>query len=195
MKLSTRSTYGMRALIELALSGGRGPVSAALIAKRQDLSVAYLEQLLHRLKKQGLITSLRGPKGGYVLAKDPARITMAEVVEVLDGVPRPRNGNGAGAIAAHAVPAIGRTKAGVTEADRKRGKPSALKRRGRAALGDAAEELAVKAGHAQRIAQAVWRCVHERLTQSLGAVTLQDLCDEVHHGVSDPLDHRYVFHI
>ena len=66
MRLSTRSTYGMRALVELALAAGRGPVSATAIAKRQDLSVAYLEQLLHRLKTHGLVTSIRGPRGGYV---------------------------------------------------------------------------------------------------------------------------------
>ena len=85
MRLSTRSTYGMRALVELALAAGRGPVSATAIAKRQGLSVAYLEQLLHRLKTHGLVTSIRGPRGGYVLAKEPDRMTMAEVVRILDG--------------------------------------------------------------------------------------------------------------
>ena len=92
MKLSTRSTYGMRALVEIGLASGRGPISAAAIAKRQDLSVAYLEQLLHRLKQERLVDSVRGPRGGYVLARDPRRITMAEVVRVLDG----SNGNGHG---------------------------------------------------------------------------------------------------
>jgi Rrf2 family protein len=85
MKLSTRSTYGMRALVELALTNGRGPLSATVIASRQDLSVAYLEQLLHRLKKQGLVTSVRGPKGGYVLAKEPDQITVGTIVHALDG--------------------------------------------------------------------------------------------------------------
>jgi len=85
MKLSTRSTYGMRALVELGLAVGRGPLSASLIASREDLPVAYLEQLLHRLKKQGLILSIRGPKGGYLLAKEPDQITVAEIVRSLDG--------------------------------------------------------------------------------------------------------------
>ena len=152
MKLSTRSTYGMRALVELALTQGRGPVSAVLIAKRQELSVAYLEQLLHRLKKQGLVSSVRGPRGGYVLAKDPARITMADVVGILDGE-NGRNGH-----------------------RRSRSEPNGHHR------------------HAQRISHVVWRCVHERLTESLGSVTLRDLCEEVQAG-ADPLDHRYVFHI
>jgi Rrf2 family protein len=155
MKLSTRSTYGMRALVELALTAGRGPLSATLIAKRQDLSVAYLEQLLHRLKRQGLVSSIRGPRGGYVLARDPHQITMADVVRVLDG----KNG---------------RSRAGSPRAS-----PMASGAR----------------RHAQRIADTVWRCVHERLAQSLGTVTLQDLCEEVRTDAGEPLDHRYVFHI
>lgn len=170
MKLSTRSTYGMQALAELALASGRGPVSAALIARRQELSVAYLEQLLHRLKREGIVSSVRGPRGGYVLAQDPRRITMAEVVRVLDGV------NGFGS------------------SDRlrntRRAQPNGTSR---AAGGKARAKDAQRRG--QWIAQAVRRCVHERLTESLGAVTLQDLCDEVRTIAGEPLDHRYVFHI
>lgn len=149
MRLSTRSTYGLRALVELALSTGHGPVSAAFIARRQGLSVAYLEQLLHRLKKEELVDSVRGPRGGYVLARVAHQITVAEVVRILDGV------NGVGS--------------------------SGIKRE--------------MHQHAQRIAQTVWRCVHERLAQSLDAVTLQDLCEEVRSQAGEPLDHRYVFHI
>ena len=158
MKLSTRSTYGMRALVEIALTAGRSPVSAALIAKRQDLSVAYLEQLLHRLKKDGVVTGVRGPRGGYVLAREAGRITIGEIVRVLDGA----NGNGSGR---------GRNGA------RRAPAPKATQR------------------YAQHIAHAVQRCVHERLAQSLDAVTLQDLCDEVRTAAGEPLDHRYVFHI
>ncbi len=85
MKLSTRSTYGIRALTELASSTGHTPLSAASIATRQNLSVAYLEQLLHRLKKGELIDSVRGPRGGYFLSRDPSDISMADVVRLLDG--------------------------------------------------------------------------------------------------------------
>ena len=92
MKLSTRSTYGLRALVELGLTVGRGPVSASAIATSQDLSVAYLEQLLHRLKKQGLVISIRGPKGGYLLAKEPEQISIGEIVRVLDGPSATANG-------------------------------------------------------------------------------------------------------
>ena len=169
MKLSTRSTYGMRALIELALASGRGPVSAAVIAKRQNLSVAYLEQLLHRLKTQGLVSSIRGPRGGYVLASKPDHITMAEVVRILDG----NNGwNGKGREATTRGAANGKGRA-----PRKSAEANGTLR------------------HAQRIAQAVQHCVHERLTQSLGAISLQDLCDEVRSQAGEPIDHRYVFHI
>ena len=157
MKLSTRSTYGMRALVELALAAGHGPVSAALISKRQDLSVAYLEQLLHRLKKEGFVSSVRGPRGGYVLAKQPHHITMAHVVRVLDGTNGHRRGSNS----------RGSSRAAAKETQR----------------------------YAQQIAHAVRRCVHERITQSLDAVTLKDLCDEVRSLAGEPMDHRYVFHI
>ncbi|MBI3320100.1 MAG: Rrf2 family transcriptional regulator [Candidatus Omnitrophica bacterium] len=94
MKLSTRSTYGLRALVELGLANGRGPISAALIASKQELSVAYLEQLLHRLKQEQVVTSIRGPKGGYCLSRQPEQITVAEIVHVLDGAAARRNGKG-----------------------------------------------------------------------------------------------------
>ena len=169
MKLSTRSTYGMRALVELALAGGHGPLSASAIAGRQDLSVAYLEQLLHRLRRRGLITSVRGPRGGYVLARQPQRITMAEAVDVLDGT------NG------HAT--------GPRPASNRRGKRARLSTsRQRAMAGQAGRR-------AQRIAQAVWRSIHERIAESLGAVTLQDVCDAVRADGGDAVEHRYVFHI
>jgi len=162
MKLSTRSSYGMRALVELALAGSRGPVSATLIANRQHLSLAYLEQLLHRLKKHGIITSVRGPKGGYVLAKDPKRITMAQVVGILEGANGASNGGS---------------------------------RSGRRANARTSAAVSGPSQQAERIVHAVWRCVHERLTESLDAVTLQDLCEEVHAADGEPIDHRYVFHI
>ena len=168
MKLSTRSTYGMRALVELALALGHGPVSAAVIAKRQELSVAYLEQLLHRLKKERLVRSVRGPRGGYVLAKEPHRITMGAVVRVLDGEHGSWDGKG---------------RNGHGHRETKNTHRSASTSPGTAGK------------HAQQIAHAVRRCVHERLAQSLDAVTLKDVCDEVRSLAGEPMDHRYVFHI
>jgi Rrf2 family protein len=169
MKLSTRSTYGMRALVELGLKGGQAPLSAALIAKQQDLSVAYLEQLLHRLKVHGLVSSVRGPKGGYLLAKDPGQISVAEIVRILDGPPPTHNGKGKDGHLSTVHVAASRRR----QADR-----------------------SSQAGrHAQRIAHAVFHCVHERLASSLDEVTLQDLCNEVQERSGESLDHRYVFHI
>lgn len=86
----------MRALVELAFASGRGPLSASAIARRQNLSIAYIEQLLHRLKKQGVVYSVRGPKGGYVLAKEPRAIHMALVVGILEGTMLFTHGKGKG---------------------------------------------------------------------------------------------------
>jgi len=177
MKLSTRSTYGMRALVELGLAGSHGPLSAAAIARRQELSVAYLEQLLHRLKRQGMVTSVRGPRGGYVLAKPPQLITMVEVVHILDGGNGRARANSGGRQLARRAPTNGKD----------------ARHPACAAPGGCAGGAAGR--HAHRVAQAVRRGVHERLTQALGEVTLQDLCDAAGGARGEPLDHRYVFHI
>lgn len=169
MKLSTRSTYGMRALVELGLSSGHGPVSAAIIARKQGLSIAYLEQLLHRLKRHGFVSSIRGPRGGYTLARDPQQITMAEIVRVLDGE----------------SPVTIRGRELVRKA-LSNGKSNHNGTKG---------EKQAAFRHAQLITNAVHHCVHERLIQSLSEVTLQDLCDAVATEAGEPLDHRYVFHI
>ncbi|WP_459128797.1 RrF2 family transcriptional regulator [Guggenheimella bovis] len=85
MNLSTRGRYGLRALCELAKSHGSGPMSLASIAKEQNISVRYLEQLFQKLKKAGIVDSVRGVNGGYLLARDPKSITVAQIVEPLDG--------------------------------------------------------------------------------------------------------------
>lgn len=89
MKLSSRSEYGIRALLELAQRQGRGPVLSRAIAERQDIPDAYLNQLLLTLRKAGLIQSMRGPSGGHQLARPPERISMAEVISALEGLPQP----------------------------------------------------------------------------------------------------------
>ena len=85
MKLSTRSRYGTRMMLDLAQRYNKGPVQIGEIAKRQDISVKYLEQLVIPLKKANFIKSVRGPKGGHMLAKGPKEITVGQVVEVLEG--------------------------------------------------------------------------------------------------------------
>ena len=85
MKLSTRSRYGTRMMLDLAQHYKEGPVQVGEIAKRQDISVKYLEQLIIPLKKANFISSVRGPKGGHMLAKPPKEITIGQVVKVLEG--------------------------------------------------------------------------------------------------------------
>ena len=83
MKLSTRSRYGTRMMLDLAQHYKDGPVQIGQIAKRQDISVKYLEQLIIPLKKVNFIKSTRGPKGGHMLAKSPKEITIGQIDEVL----------------------------------------------------------------------------------------------------------------
>jgi Rrf2 family transcriptional regulator, cysteine metabolism repressor len=85
MKLSTRTRYGMRALVDLAMCSTSQPVQLKDIAERQQISLSYLEHLVIPLISAGFIKSLRGAKGGIVLAKTPQEIRLNEVLEVLEG--------------------------------------------------------------------------------------------------------------
>lgn len=85
MMFSTKSEYGVRVMVELARRGGAQPVALAEIAEHEGLPLAYLEHLVARLRRAGLIESRRGAHGGYLLAREPTQITMAEVVEALEG--------------------------------------------------------------------------------------------------------------
>jgi len=85
MKLSTRTRYGMRAVIELAQHEGKRPLQLKAIADRQDISVKYLEQLMSMLRSAGFVRSIRGSKGGYILARAPEQITLSEIFHSLEG--------------------------------------------------------------------------------------------------------------
>jgi Rrf2 family protein len=85
MKLSTRTRYGIRAIIELASNYGSGPLQIKIIAHRQNISVKYLEQLVAILKSAGLVRSVRGAKGGYLLDRPPDQIKIIDVFNVLEG--------------------------------------------------------------------------------------------------------------
>jgi Rrf2 family cysteine metabolism transcriptional repressor len=85
MKLSTRTRYGIRAIIEIAENSGRGPLQTKVIAKSQDISVKYLEQLMAMLRSSGFVRSIRGAKGGYMLAKAPNQIKLSDVFDCLEG--------------------------------------------------------------------------------------------------------------
>ena len=85
MKLSTKGKYGLRAIIDLAIFSEKEPVSIGCIATRQKLSERYLEQLFALLKKAGLVKSIRGASGGYVLARDASEISVGDVLRALEG--------------------------------------------------------------------------------------------------------------
>ncbi len=85
MKLSTRARYGIRAMLELAKNHGKGPLQTKIIAQRQDISVKYLEQLMAILKATGFVRSIRGSKGGYVLARLPDKIKLSDLFSALEG--------------------------------------------------------------------------------------------------------------
>jgi len=85
VKLSTRTRYGIRAILELAQNQGKGPLQIKTIAAHQDISVKYLEQLMAMLKSAGFVRSIRGSKGGYILAKSPKQIKLSDVFNCLEG--------------------------------------------------------------------------------------------------------------
>jgi len=85
MKFSTRTRYGVRAMLDLAFHYSGKPVLVKDIAKRQNISEKYLEHIMIILKKAGFVQSISGAKGGYILAKCPGEIKLSELVEVLEG--------------------------------------------------------------------------------------------------------------
>lgn len=85
MKLSTRGRYGVRAMVYIALNAEDDPVPIRTIAKHQGISERYLEQLLMPLKQGGLVKSIRGARGGYILARDAEKITIGDVIRILEG--------------------------------------------------------------------------------------------------------------
>ncbi len=85
MRLSTRTRYGTRLMLDLAQNYGKGCVLLKDIAKRQGISEKYLSQIVLLLKSRGLVRSFRGSKGGYVLGRDPSQVTLKEVIVALEG--------------------------------------------------------------------------------------------------------------
>jgi len=102
ISVSTKSPYAVLALAELAQRAGSEPVPIGELARRRDVPVQFLEQLFAVLRRAGIINSQRGVKGGYRFARDPATVTVLEVVELLDG-PLGRDAEGIFADAAEAA--------------------------------------------------------------------------------------------
>ena len=89
MRVSTKGRYGLRAMIELGINFGSGPVTMNVIADRQEISLKYLHALLASLRSAGLIRSVRGSKGGYTLTRMPDNIYVDEILEALEGAMHP----------------------------------------------------------------------------------------------------------
>jgi len=83
MKLTTRGHYSVKALLDLTLQSRQRPTSVRAIAQRQDLPAPYLEKLLIEMRRVGLVISVRGPQGGYQLARSPAQISLGEILEAV----------------------------------------------------------------------------------------------------------------
>lgn len=84
MKLSTKGRYAVTAMLDLALHFDQGPVALAEISSRQGISLSYLEQLFAQLRREGLVSSVRGPGGGYKLGRGPEQISVAEVITAVN---------------------------------------------------------------------------------------------------------------
>jgi len=85
MKLSTKARYGARAMLDLAIHYGQGPIQLKDIAERQEISEKYLEHLITSLKVAGFVKSVRGAHGGYLLSRPPSEIRLFDIIRVLEG--------------------------------------------------------------------------------------------------------------
>lgn len=91
MKITTRGRYAVMALVSLAASSRGNPVSLKDIARREEIPEPYLQQLFSRLRKRNLVKSIRGPGGGFLLARHPSRITIGEIIRTAEGRERDFN--------------------------------------------------------------------------------------------------------
>ena len=89
MRLSRRSEYGLRALVDLIRHDGHGPIALAVLARRNNLPPKFLEQIMARLKQAGIVRTTLGAHGGYAMAEDPATVSIGRVIRLLDGALAP----------------------------------------------------------------------------------------------------------
>ena len=137
MRISTRGRYALRAMVDVALHAGEGPVSRQEIAARQEISADYVAQLFRELRAEGFVDAVKGPGGGYRLARDPKTISAEDVLRVVEGP-------------LTIVPCTGKDLAEGTGCQR-------------------VERCAT---------QLLWSRLSAVVTEFLGSVTLQDLCDD-----------------
>ncbi len=96
MKLTSKGRYAVTAMIDIALNQGNGAITLALISDRQGISLSYLEQLFSKLKKAGLVSSARGPGGGYRLSREASDISVGEIIHAVDEMVDARKCGGRG---------------------------------------------------------------------------------------------------
>ncbi len=84
MRLTTKGRFAVTAMVDLTQRGGKGPVTLAAISERQKISLSYLEQLFSKLRKNNVVASVRGPGGGYCLARPASKISIADIVVAVD---------------------------------------------------------------------------------------------------------------
>lgn len=84
MKLTSKGRYAVTAMIDIALNQGKGPITLSLISERQGISLSYLEQLFAKLKRAGLVSSARGPGGGYRLSRAAGEVTISQIIHAVD---------------------------------------------------------------------------------------------------------------
>ena len=84
MRLTTKGRFAVTAMLDLAMQDGRGPVTLAEISQRQKISLSYLEQLFGKMRRRALVNSVRGPGGGYRLARDMGRVSIADIIDAVD---------------------------------------------------------------------------------------------------------------
>jgi len=84
MRLTTKGRFAVTAMLDLAMHGGKRPVTLAGISQRQSISLSYLEQLFGKLRRHTLVESVRGPGGGYTLARDLAKVSVADIITAVD---------------------------------------------------------------------------------------------------------------
>ena len=113
LSITSKSPYALSALVELYQRGGSGPVPIAELARRREIPAQFLEQLFALLRRAGILHSQRGVKGGYRFAREPAELTVLELVELLDGPV----GSGATGVFADAARAVREVLAASTIAD------------------------------------------------------------------------------
>lgn len=133
MRLSTRGRYAVRAMVDLALYSGEGPVPRADIAARQDISGDYIAQIFQDLQKAELVRGVKGPGGGYLLMREPADICIGDIVWAVEGPPA-------------LVDCVGPEGA------------------------DACEQ------YDQCVTRVLWEKATQAITETLNAITLEDLC-------------------